>query len=543
MISSVRLLRPIFFSTCSLRLFDFCIQTIQSIASMSVFHRDWPLLVLTPSGARYHWESEFRNWLGVDGQAVRNAKAQAKNDEDVTPHSKVDGDSGFELLENSEIHVLTNSKADVFPNHDTRVVICSYGLAPMLIENGRIRPEMFGSAIADESHMLKNMKSKRTKLLVPILSSCKRCVLLSGTPALAKPVELWPQLCILGEDENDSWHGEQDFMWKYGKGANKAKRNELHTLMAGTIMIRRMKDDILRDMPRKAREKALIRISSPEMRKSMQECMLLLREGKGVMGKLAREHTAVSNDQDTIPANDATVSTAAHASGSSTRRALARDEFWQLLTGQYPLNLDRSRESILEQQAFHRYQQKRKHLKMQLDRIPNQLSQQELQNFIQEYDTSAREQLFVQYQEGFHALHPNDGGDNGGDSPPTRATVLNEMYGLTGKSKLPAITAFLKKWLEDPTKGKICVFAHHTYMLDSIIEHVRLSNSGEDGTYNYIRIDGKTTPRNRQENIDRFQTDAAVRIAVLGITAAGVAVTLTASAQVVFAELFWTPAM
>jgi SWI/SNF-related matrix-associated actin-dependent regulator 1 of chromatin subfamily A len=41
----------------------------------------------------------------------------------------------------------------------------------------------------------------------------------------------------------------------------------------------------------------------------------------------------------------------------------------------------------------------------------------------------------------------------------------------------------------------------------------------------------------------QFQTDPEVRVAMLGITAAGVAVTLTASSTVWFAELFWTPAI
>ena len=58
----------------------------------------------------------------------------------------------------------------------------------------------------------------------------------------------------------------------------------------------------------------------------------------------------------------------------------------------------------------------------------------------------------------------------------------------------------------------------------------------------YIRIDGSTSPKVRQEQILQFQTNPAVRIAMLGITAAGVAV-LTASSTVWFAELFWTPAI
>eukprot|EP00957_Ditylum_brightwellii_P208032 15355580-Ditylum_brightwellii.AAC.1 len=50
-------------------------------------------------------------------------------------------------------------------------------------------------------------------------------------------------------------------------------------------------------------------------------------------------------------------------------------------------------------------------------------------------------------------------------------------------------------------------------------------------------------PKVRQESISSFQNDPTVRVAVLGITAAGVAVTLTASSNIWFAELFWTPAI
>ena len=58
-------------------------KTVQSIAVMSAFTDDWPLLVVTPSGARYHWESEFVKWLGkavenvvVDGRKKRKKKTK-----------------------------------------------------------------------------------------------------------------------------------------------------------------------------------------------------------------------------------------------------------------------------------------------------------------------------------------------------------------------------------------------------------------------------------------------------------------------------------
>ena len=40
-----------------------------------------------------------------------------------------------------------------------------------------------------------------------------------------------------------------------------------------------------------------------------------------------------------------------------------------------------------------------------------------------------------------------------------------------------------------------------------------------------------------------MRADPSIRVALLGLTAAGVAVTLTASSTVWFAELFWTPAL
>jgi SWI/SNF-related matrix-associated actin-dependent regulator 1 of chromatin subfamily A len=116
------------------------------------------------------------------------------------------------------------------------------------------------------------------------------------------------------------------------------------------------------------------------------------------------------------------------------------------------------------------------------------------------------------------------------------------MYGLTGDCKIPLIVDMLGRWLADPTKGKLCIFAHHLSVLNAIRDQAGLSNVAKSGR-KFIRIDGSTLPRQRQEQIKLFQTDPSVRVALLGITAAGVAVTLTASSTVWFAELFWTPAL
>lgn len=55
-------------------------------------------------------------------------------------------------------------------------------------------------AIADEAHYLKNSDAKRTKALTPILCRCKHIILLTGTPALARPRELFSLISIIRPD-------------------------------------------------------------------------------------------------------------------------------------------------------------------------------------------------------------------------------------------------------------------------------------------------------------------------------------------------------
>jgi SNF2 family DNA or RNA helicase len=219
-------------------------KTIQGIASMAVFMDEWPVLgmyrevsevcaarnvfltdaltptVLCPSSARYHWESEFLRWLGVD-----ESRNNPREDE-------AEGDS--RPLRSWQINVLSSAKAVLFPYPDTKIVICTYGLALALVQADKLRPGMFGCAIVDESHMLKNKLSKRSKALVPLLSSIPRCVLLSGTPALARPAELWPQLEVLGvSGRNGFWDNEADFLEKYVKRGGSTEKAELHTMLTG----------------------------------------------------------------------------------------------------------------------------------------------------------------------------------------------------------------------------------------------------------------------------------------------------------------------
>jgi SWI/SNF-related matrix-associated actin-dependent regulator 1 of chromatin subfamily A len=56
-----------------------------------------------------------------------------------------------------------------------------------------------------------------------------------------------------------------------------------------------------------------------------------------------------------------------------------------------------------------------------------------------------------------------------------------------------------------------------------------------------MRIDGSTPAMKRNDNVEAFQNDDSMRIAILSIGAAGTGITLTRVSECVFGELYWVP--
>ena len=82
------------------------------------------------------------------------------------------------------------------------ILITSYGLLPKLMKRNTLN-SWKGLAIVDESHMLKSRKSQRSTNVVKLLKAAKGKVLLSGTPAFARPEELFTQLSLVSGGEGD----------------------------------------------------------------------------------------------------------------------------------------------------------------------------------------------------------------------------------------------------------------------------------------------------------------------------------------------------
>ena len=151
----------------------------------------------------------------------------------------------------------------------------------------------FQMTIVDEAHYLKNAEAKRTENLVPVIKRCKRVLLLTGTPAFARPKELYNLLNILRPDafsnfrefgnrycdpRPNRWSGGVDY-----NGATNIK--ELHYLLMNSVMIRRLKKDVLAELPPKRRQKVEVKVDNQYVKK-IQDAVSRAKGGTGQLASM-----------------------------------------------------------------------------------------------------------------------------------------------------------------------------------------------------------------------------------------------------------------
>ncbi|NWV33869.1 ZRAB3 endonuclease, partial [Grantiella picta] len=208
-------------------------KTIQAIAVSYYYKNEWPLLIVVPSSLRYPWVDEMEKWIP-----------------ELSP---------------GDISIIQN-KTDIGRISSSKVTILGYGLltsdAQTLVDT--LYRQNFKVVVIDESHYMKSRNATRSKILLPIVQKALRAVLLTGTPALGRPEELFMQIEALFPRRFGTWN---EYAKKYcdarvrffGKrrqwdcrGASNLE--ELHQLLS-EIMIRRLKNDVLTQLPPKVRQR------------------------------------------------------------------------------------------------------------------------------------------------------------------------------------------------------------------------------------------------------------------------------------------------
>ncbi|KAL3835133.1 hypothetical protein ACJIZ3_009869 [Penstemon smallii] len=223
-------------------------KTLQAIAVTSCIREAWPVLVLTPSSLRLQWASMIQQWLNIASSDILVVLSQWNGS----------NRGGFNIVPSS-------TKGPI--NLDGVFNIISYDIVPKLQDT--LLASDFKVVIADESHFLKNGQAKRTTASLPILQKAQYVILLSGTPALSRPIELFKQLEALYPDVYKNVH---EYGNRYCKGGifgayqGASNHEELHNLMKATLMIRRLKKDVLSELPVKRRQQVFLDLGEGEMK-------------------------------------------------------------------------------------------------------------------------------------------------------------------------------------------------------------------------------------------------------------------------------------
>ena len=205
-------------------------KTIQAIGIINADETLRTILVVCPASLRLNWAREIRKWS-------------------VRPLTIV-------LATGSSIPRGYN------------VVIINYDILSK--HEQTLRAIEWDLVIVDEAHFLKNQKAKRTIALlgkdaykqdpgVPPVTARRR-IMLTGTPIPNRPIEGFPLFHWLAPDEFRSF-------WGYAKRYCAAEQNaygwdltgasnlpELQDKLRGSIMIRRLKSDVLTELPAKRRQ-------------------------------------------------------------------------------------------------------------------------------------------------------------------------------------------------------------------------------------------------------------------------------------------------
>lgn len=207
-----------------------CGKTVQALTYVANHPELRPVIIVCPASLKLHWSKEAMKHL------------------------------------NMRVEILSGTKPKAFGFNPPKVIVLNYDILhawlPVLLE---MKPKIL---VFDEAHALKSRDTKRCKAAMKLAKSTEKLIFISGTPMINRPIELWPMLNML---DDKKWPRMEHFGvrycnrrrtpwgWDYRGACNTA---ELHKILTENHMIRRLKKDVLKDLPAKQRNVVPLPISN-----------------------------------------------------------------------------------------------------------------------------------------------------------------------------------------------------------------------------------------------------------------------------------------
>lgn len=236
-------------------------KTAQSLAWLQLHPELRPAIVVCPASLKLNWVKEANMWM-------------------MKPKTQVL--SG------------TNPSVPLIGE----IIIINYDILWDWLEKlNRIKPKVL---IMDEVHMIKSNGAKRTKATKRLGKSIPHVIGLSGTPIVNRPVEIYNSIRLINTSIVPTF-------WEYASRYCDAKHNgfgwdfngasnteELHSLLVNSIMIRRKKTDVLKDLPDKMYSFVPMELDNfSEYHKAERNFIEYVKETKGVAAAVKARNAEV----------------------------------------------------------------------------------------------------------------------------------------------------------------------------------------------------------------------------------------------------------
>jgi hypothetical protein len=217
----------------------------------------FPMLVICPKSVVPSWRREATKWLPRRSVQVLDAQARAQEGIDIT--------------------------------------IVHYDV---LMKRAEVLNSGYRALVLDESHFVKNRKAQRTEAVKTIAENLEGddpiILCLSGTPLVNRPAELITQLTIMNRLKDLG--GFRKFWHRYCGGDQRGAQhlNELNVQLRANCMVRRLKKDVLTELPPRTFAEVETAIDNrAEYRRAEEAFLTWVAETGGDVAAASRAETLV----------------------------------------------------------------------------------------------------------------------------------------------------------------------------------------------------------------------------------------------------------
>ena len=248
-------------------------KTVEALIWLHRHPETRPAIVACPASLKFNWEKETQKWLPNESVTILSGRwSKTKK----TPTEKI-VIINYDILSNKYKKV-----KDEYTGETKSIEQRNTGWSDSL---AKLNPQ---SLICDEIQMVRNLKTNRGKSIARMAKKIPNVLGLSGTPIENRPIEFFNPIKIINPTIFPSY-------WKYAQEYCGAKHNgfgwdfngatntkELHNKLKKTVMIRRLKKDVLPELPPKNRMVITLDIDNrKEYNKASSDIIAYIEDTKG----------------------------------------------------------------------------------------------------------------------------------------------------------------------------------------------------------------------------------------------------------------------